>query len=306
MNGLTFSKTRPGLHFMTGNFRSPSHGISSVSLKKIETQVRCEQTVPLSLASSLTEEQAYRGTSEVGINGTACTSERRIVLTEFPGLKFPDDFPGSKIPVWGLVPGLSKSDHPHKVAPDVPAGNQPDKGGIGKPAVYKQVVKADTAPDGILDHPDGLVCLLHCILPDTFLNSLALVVLIEAGPELYFRKAVLPVRVLSFLAMEGKVKHQLAPAIGKQESETLIAEYALVGYMREDTADKFRLPAGLGSVSIVDDQTRRLIVVCICLAAGLSDKLQIHRVERPVPLHIAIIQKPIEHVLFTSKYISQH
>ena len=51
----------------------------------------------------------------------------------------------------------------------MPAGYESHELGVGKPAIYKQVIETDTSLDGILDPVNGLVCLLHQVFVDTLL-----------------------------------------------------------------------------------------------------------------------------------------
>ena len=71
--------------------------------------------------------------------------------------------------------------------------------------------------------------------------------------------------------------------------------------MREHLANKLTLTSALWSVSVIDDQADRLVMLSLCAAADLTQQLEVHRIKQFAPLDITIIHKTIEHVLLTTK-----
>jgi len=72
--------------------------------------------------------------------------------------------------------------------------------------------------------------------------------------------------------------------------------------MRMNLADKFCFLSSLGNIGVIDNQTNRSVSLGIGASANLSEQLRVHHVEQIAPSDIAIIHKPIEHVLFTFKH----
>ena len=294
VNRLTFAKIEQALHIVIGDLGGPSHGVSPVSFKETEILIRCEKPVSLSLTATLTEEKSDGRTSEFGVNGAISASEGGVVLTKFLHLKFSDNLFGGKIPVFGLVSGLADFDHTEKVTFDMTAGNQPNEIGVCEPTVHEKIVEADAFADGIFDHLYSLVCFLHQVFVDSFLDSLLVMVFTETGISLRLRKSLLLIWLLTFLTMEGKVKHKLAYTVRKQQGKALEAKYALVAHMGVYTADELTLLPCLRSIRVIDNQAYRLVVLTLRLTFDLLYQLPIHRIEQLTPFDVSIIHKTIK------------
>lgn len=79
-------------------------------------------------------------------------------------MKLPDDHLSRKGSVFSLITYFTELDHAQKITFDMTAGNQPYEISIGKPAVNKQVIKADALLDDVPDYFNGLVHLLHRVM----------------------------------------------------------------------------------------------------------------------------------------------
>ena len=101
--------------------------------------------------------------------------------------------------------------------------------------------------------------------------------------------------------MKREVEEQLAHAIAQEQCQALVAQDGLVLKVREHLADELTLASALGSVSIIDNQTDRLVVMTLCIAANLTQQLEVHRIQQLAPLDITVIHKTIEHVLLTTE-----
>lgn len=77
----------------------------------------------------------------------------------------------------------------------------------------------------------------------------------------------------------------------------LIEKDDLVLKARESLADELTL----GSVSIIDNQAYRSLMSGLHAAAGLSQQLEIHRIQEHAPFDITVIHKTIEYVLLTTE-----
>jgi hypothetical protein len=226
------------------------------------------------------------------------------VFAESESMKLPDDFFGSQIPVLSPVSRLANLNHSEQVAFDMPAGYQTDKVRIGKPAVHQQIVKADASPDGIPHHLDGLVGLLHRVLPDSFAHFLTCMILVISAVAFLIRESLFAIWGFTLLTMQGKIKQHLTHAIGQQQCKAFVTKYALVLDVGKHLADEFTLLSALRSVSIIYNQANRL-VVRHGAAMDFLQQLEIHCIKQLAPLDIAIIHKTIEHVLFTNEHFAQ-
>ena len=61
------------------------------------------------------------------------------------------------------------------------------------------------------------------------------------------------------------------------------------------------MPSLRSSVSVIDNQADRLVMLSLCAAADLTQQLEIHSVQQLAPFDITIIHKTIEHVLLTTE-----
>ena len=200
-----------------------------------------------------------------------------------------------------VILGLAQFDHAQQVALDMAAGNQANEVSTGKPAVNEQIVEAYAAFDGILHHFDGLVGLLHVVLFDALLDTLAGIVGRETLTALFVRQPLFLVRLPAFLSMKREVEEQLAQPVAQQQSQTLVAQDALVLKMGENFADELTLATALWSIRIIDNQADRLVMRCLRATADFSQQLEVHRIEQLAPLNVTIIHKTIEHVLLTTE-----
>ena len=143
--------------------------------------------------------------------------------------------------------------------------------------------------------------LRHRVLLDAFLDSLSAMILAVSGFALLVRQSLLLVRLAALLAMKREIEKQLAHAIAQKQRQTFVAEDTLMLDMREYLADKLTLTSTLWSVSVIDDQADRLVMLSLCAAADLTQQLEVHRIQQLAPLDITIIHKTIEHVLLTTE-----
>ena len=301
MHALALAEVKQLLAIVVCHFGCPASSIGAVCFEEAEREVRGEQSVPLSFSPTLREEQADGGSCKLHIDGAVGTPERPVVLGEPQFLKLGNNLTGCQVTPLGVVLGLAQFDHAQQVALDVAAGYQAHEIGIGKPAVHQQIVKADAALDGILHHLDGLVGLLHGVLPDTLLNTLACIVGGETLAALLVRQSLLLVRIAPLLSVKGEVEKQLAQPVTQQKGQALVAQYALMLQMREDLSDHLTPAATLGGIRVIDNQADRPVIPSLTAAPDLSEQLKIHRIQQLAPLDIAIIHKAIEHVLLTTE-----
>ena len=280
---------------------SPAGSVRPVCFEETEREIRSEQSVPMPIPASLREEQAHGGTCKLHVDGAVGALQGPIVLGKALLLEFLDNLVGCQVAPLGMVFGLSQFDHPNQMTLDVSAGNQADEVCTGKPAVNEQIVESDAALDGVLHHFDGLVNLRHRILLDAFLDSLSAMILAISGFALFVRQSLLLVWLTALLAMKREIEKQLAHAIAQKQRQTFVAEDTLMLDMREYLADKLTLTSALWSVSVIDDQADRLVMLSLCAAADLTQQLEVHRIQQLAPLDITIIHKTIEHVLLTTE-----
>ena len=298
---LALSKIQQYLHVAISHFSRPTSGIRPVCLEEAERKIRGKQSVPLTIPATLREEQTDCGSCKLHINSAVSALQRPVVLDESFLLQAFDDLAGIQVAPLGMVLGLAKLDHAKQVALDMTACNESNEVCIGKPAVNKQIVETDTALDGILHHLDGLVGLLHRVLPDALLDSLSTMVLSETGLPLLVRQSLLSVWLSSFLTMKREVEHQLVQTVGIKKSQALVAKDGLVLNMGEYLADELTLTSALGGIRVIDNQTDRPVILSLAATADLPQQLEIHCVEQLTPLDVTIIHKTIEHVLLTTE-----
>lgn len=280
---------------------SPADSVRPVCFEKTEREVRGEQSIPLSLSATLREEQAHGGTCKLHIDGAVGALQCPIVLGEALLLELFDNLVGCQVAPLGMVFGLSQFDHTNQMTLDVSAGNQANEVCTGKPAVNEQIVESDAAFDGVLHHLDGLVNLRHRVLLDAFLDSLSAMVLAISDFALTVRQSLLLVWLAALLAMKREIEEQLAHAIAQKQRQTFVAKDSLVLKVREHLADELTLTPALWSVSVIDNQADRLVMLSLCAAADLTQQLEVHRIQQLTPFDITIIHKTIEHVLLTTE-----
>ena len=280
---------------------SPAGSVRPVCFEKAEREIRCEQSIPMPIPASLREEQAYGGTCKLHVNGAVATSERSVMLGESLFLELLDDLVGCQVAPFGVVLGLAQLDHANQMTLDVAAGNQTNEVCTGKPTVNEQIVESDAALDGILHHLNGLFNLRHRVLLDAFLDSLSAMILAVSGFALPVRQPLFLVWITAFFAMKREIEKQLAHAITQKQRQAFVAEDTLMLDMREHLANKLTLTSALWSVSVIDNQADRLVMLSLCAAADLTQQLEVHRIQQFAPLDITIIHKTIEHVLLTTE-----
>ena len=177
MHRLTFAKVQQGLAILVCNFSSPTFGINSIRFKEAKRKVCSQQPIPVSLTSSFAKEQTDWHAIQLNVHCTIGTAKRFVVPACLLLVQVLDDLLGVHITMLRCIVGFAQFDHAQQVAFDMSAGNETHKLSVCKPAIYEQVVEADTSLDGILDHIYGLVCLLHQVFVHTLLYRLSLVVL---------------------------------------------------------------------------------------------------------------------------------
>ena len=298
---LTSAEVEQLLAIVISHLGSPASSIRPVCLQETEREVCGKQSVPISLSTSLREEQAHGGTCKLHVDSAVCAPQCPVVLGEALFLEFLDNLVGCQVAPLGVVLGLAKFDHTYQVALDVSACNQANKVCTGKPAVNEQIVKADATLDGILHHLNGLVYLRHRVLLDALLDSLSAMILAISGLALLVRQSLLLVWLATLLTMKREVKEQLAHAIAQEQRQTFVAKDALMLDMGEHLANKLTLTSALWSVCVIDNQADRLVVLSLCAAADLTQQLEVHRIKQFAPLDITVIHKTIEHVLLTTE-----
>ena len=101
--------------------------------------------------------------------------------------------------------------------------------------------------------------------------------------------------------MKREIEEQLAHAIAQKQRQTFVAKYGLVLKVRENLADELTLTSALRSVSVIDNQADRLVMLNLRTAADLTQQLEVHRIQQLAPLDITVIHKTIEHVLLTTE-----
>ena len=298
---LTSAEVEQLLAIVISHLSSPAGSVRPVCFEKTEREIRCEQSIPMPIPASLREEQAHGGTCKLHIDGAVGALQCPIVLGEALLLELLDDLVGCQVAPLGVVFGLAQLDHTNQMALDVSAGNEFHKVCTGKPAVNEQIVESDAALDGVLHHLDGLVNLRHRVLLDAFLDSLSAMILAIPCFALPIRQPLLLVRFAALLAMKREIEEQLAHAIAQKQRQTFVAKDGLVLKVRENLADELTLTSALRSVSVIDNQADRLVMLSLCAAADLTQQLEIHSIQQLAPLDITIIHKTIEHVLLTTE-----
>ena len=298
---LALSEVEQLLAIVISHLGSPASSIRPVCLQETEREVCGKQSVPISLSTSLREEQTHGSTRKLHVDSAVGAPERPVMLGESLFLEFLDNLVGCQVAPLGVVLGLAKFDHTYQVALDVSACNQANKVCTGKPAVNEQIVKADATLDGILHHLNGLVYLRHRVLLDALLDSLSAMILAISGLAFLVRQSLLLVWLATLLTMKREVKEQLAHTITQEQRQTFIAKDGLVLKVRENLADEFTLTSALGSVSIIYNQADRLVMLSLRTAADLTQQLEVHRIQQLAPLDITVIHKTIEHVLLTTE-----
>ena len=298
---LTSAEVEQLLTIVICHLSCPTSSISPICFEKAEREVRGEQSVPLSFPASLRKEQTHSGSGKLHVDGAVGTSERSVMLGESLLLELLDNLVGCQVSPLGMILGLAKFDHTYQVALDVAAGNQANEVCTGKPAVNEQIVESDAALDGVLHHLDGLVNLRHRVLLDAFLDSLSAMILAIPCFALFVRQSLLLVWLAAFFTMKREIEEQLAHAIAQKQRQTFVAKDGLVLKVREYLADELTLTSALRSVSVIDNQADRLVMLSLCATADLTQQLEIHRIQQLAPLDITIIHKTIEHVLLTTE-----
>ena len=61
------------------------------------------------------------------------------------------------------------------------------------------------------------------------------------------------------------------------------------------------MPSLRSSVSVIDNQADRLVMLSLCATADLTQQLEVHRIQQLAPLDITVIHKTIEHVFLTTE-----
>ena len=298
---LTSAEVEQLLAIVISHLGSPAGSVRPVCFEETEREIGCEQSIPMSIPASLREEQAHGGTCKLHIDSAVGAPQCPIVLGEALLLELLDDLVGCQVAPLGVVFGLSQFDHTNQMALDVSAGNEFHKVCTGKPTVNEQIVESDAALDGVLHHLDGLVNLRHRVLLDAFLDSLSAMILAIPCFALLVRQPLLLVRLAALFAMKREIEEQLAHAIAQKQRQTFVAKDGLVLKVRENLADELTLTSALRSVSVIDNQADRLVMLSLCAAADLTQQLEVHRIQQLAPFDITIIHKTIEHVLLTTE-----
>ena len=298
---LTLAEVEQLLLVVICHLGSPSHRVGTVRLEKAEREVCCEQTVPLPLPATLREEQAYGGSCKLDINRAVSALQCPVVLGKPLLLESFDNLVSRQVTPLGVVLGFAQLDHAQQMALDVAAGNQANEVCTGKPAVNQQIVEADATLDGILHHLDGLLGLLHGVLLDALLNTLAGIVGRETLTALLVRQPLLLIGLPPLLSVKREIKEQLAQPVAQQKRQTLVAQDALVLKVRENLANELALATALRSIRIIDNQADWLVMRRLRTTADLTHQLEIHRIEQLAPLNVTIIHKTIEHVFLTTE-----
>ena len=280
---------------------SPSHGVGTVCLEEAEREVRGEQPVPLSLPATLREEQTDCGSCKLHIYSAVGALQSPVMFGESLFLELCDNLVSGQVAPPSVVLGLAELNHAQQMAFDVAAGNKAYEVCAGKPAVEQQIVDTDATLDSVLHHPDGLLGLLHVVLLDALLDTLAGIVGRESLTALLVRQPLLPVSLPAFLPVKGEVEEQLAQPVAQQQGQTLVAQDALVLQMREHLPDHLTPAPALGSIRVIDNQADRFVMLSLRTTADLTHQLEVHRIEQLAPLDITIIHKTIEHVLLTTE-----
>ena len=94
MDRLASAKVQKSLAIAICTLGSPTHRINFVGLKEAEFHICSEQSIPLTITSSLAEEQSYSCYSILYVYGTIGTFECRIMLAETQFMEFPDNLLG--------------------------------------------------------------------------------------------------------------------------------------------------------------------------------------------------------------------
>ena len=301
VHALTSAEVEQLLAIVISHLGSPAGSVRPVCFEETEREIGCEQSIPMPIPASFREEQAHGGTCKLHIDGAVGALQCPIVLGEALLLELLDDLVGCQVAPLGVVFGLSQFDHTNQMALDVSAGNQANKVCTGKPAVNEQIVKADATLDGILHHLNGLVYLRHRVLLDALLDSLSAMILAISGLAFLVRQSLLLVWLATLLTMKREIEEQLAHAIAQKQRQTFVAKDGLVLKVRENLADELTLTSALRSVSVIDNQADRPVMLSLGATSDLTQQLEVHRIQQFAPLDITIIHKTIEHVLLTTE-----
>ena len=301
VEALAFSEAKQLLTIVICHLSSPTSSIRPICLKEAEREVRGKQSVPLSFPASLRKEQTHGGSGKLHVYGAVGALERPVVLGKSLILELFDDLIGRQVAPLGVVLGLAQLDHAYQMTLDMATGNEFHEVCTGKPAVNEQIVETDTSLDGILHHLDGLVYLRHRVLLDAFLDALSCVVGRETLAPLFIRQPLFLVWITAFFTMKREIEEQLAHAITQKQRQTFVAEDTLMLDMREHLANKLTLTSALWSVSVIDNQADRLVMLSLCATADLTQQLEIHSIQQLAPFDITVIHKTIEHVLLTTE-----
>ena len=301
---LTSAEVEQLLAIVISHLGSPAGSVRPVCFEETEREIGCEQSIPMSIPASLREEQAHGGTCKLHVYGAVGAFQCPIVLGEALLLELFDDLVGCQVAPLGVVFGLSQFDHSNQMTLDVSAGYQTNEVCTGKPTVNEQIVESDAALDGVLYHLDGLVNLRHRVLLDAFLDAQARIVGRETLTALLVRQSLLLVWLTAFFTMKREIEEQLAHAIAQKQRQTFVAKDGLVLKVRENLADELTLTSALRSVSVIDNQADRLVMLSLGAAADLTQQLVVHRIQQFAPLDITVIHKTIEHVLLTTEQVA--
>ena len=177
-----------------------------------------------------------------------------------------DDLLGIHATMLRRIVGFAQFYHAQQMTVDMSAGNETHKLSICKPAIYKQVVETNTSFDSILDHIYGLVCFLHQVFIHTLFYRLPFVVPGIASFALLSSKPLNLLLVLSLLTMKREIKKELANSIGQHHGQTFITKDALLMNMRPNSSYEFSRHACLRCISIINNQTNRLVMMNGCAA----------------------------------------
>src|SRR5574344_948249 len=252
---LASAEVKQSFTVMISDLSYPAPAIQAVSLKETQRCICRQQTIPLSLVSTLAEVKANGRAGKFDVNHAVCTFEGGIVFAESEFMKLLDDFSGCKIPILSLISRLSNLNHSEQIAFDMPTGYQTDEVRIGKPAIHQQIVKADASLDGILNHLDGLVGLLHRILFDSLVHFLTSMVLVISAVAFFISEPLFSVGVFAFLTMQRKIEQHLTHSIGQKQGKAFVTKYALLLDVREHLADELTLLSAFRSICIIYNQT---------------------------------------------------
>lgn len=305
---LAFAKIQKPLGFSERDLDGPAHRIYFVRFIGTQGGICGKQRIPFALLA-ITIEKEFNGCS-----GKVCR-HLTIIETIMSGvfdMTLPLGFSGydgirRHGSIGRVVLGLGHFDHAQKMATYMSGLHELDQFLVGEPAVYKQIVEADSLQYGSLEETDKVVNLALEVLSCTLCRTAVRVALLAvSGIQLLLGQALRLGRLLSHFTLECEVHEGLRLSIRKQEEQALVAQDALVLNMGEDASKQFSFTAGLRKVGIIRNQTTGFRTLYRVASHGHTVKESaIEAVDNLPPVDVCIGKEAVEHVLLTGEHLPE-